>query len=129
KPLQRATKSIGRKARDARVRLRNGSPDVVPSRTGIRIDPENVAKKLVDVLAKKGSERVVEVSPEKVKADFTTSEAKDLGITEKVSSFSTQYPHAEYRNVNQSRAAELIDGTVLKPGETFSFNDTVGERT
>src|SRR5699024_10160949 len=101
----------------------------VPSRTGIRIDPENVAKKLVDVLAKKGSERVVEVSPEKVKADFTTSEAKDLGITEKVSSFSTQYPHAEYRNVNQSRAAELIDGTVLKPGETFSFNDTVGERT
>ena len=24
---------------------------------------------------------------------------------------------------------ELIDGTVLKPGETFSLNDTVGERT
>ena len=30
---------------------------------------------------------------------------------------------------NISRAAELIDGTVLHPGETFSFNNTVGQRT
>ena len=41
----------------------------------------------------------------------------------------TYFPYAEYRNVNIGRAAELVNGTVLKPGETFSLNDTVGERT
>ncbi len=46
-----------------------------------------------------------------------------------MSTFTTNFPHADYRNVNLGRAAELISGTVLKPGETFSLNDTVGERT
>jgi vancomycin resistance protein YoaR len=46
-----------------------------------------------------------------------------------VSTFTTYYPHADYRNVNIGRAGELIDGTVLEPGEVFSLNDTVGERT
>ena len=54
---------------------------------------------------------------------------RKLGIPEEVSEFTTYYPHADYRNVNIGRAAELIDGTVLEPGETFSLNDTVGERT
>ena len=50
-------------------------------------------------------------------------------VKEEVSSFTTYFPYAEYRNINLGRAAELIDGTVLKPGETFSLNDTTGERT
>ena len=63
------------------------------------------------------------------KPDFTTQEARDLQIKERVSTFTTYYPYADYRNVNIGRAAELVNGTVLKPGETFSLNDTVGERT
>ena len=62
-------------------------------------------------------------------ADFTTRDARALDIEEKVSEFSTYFPYAEYRNTNLGRAAELVDGTVLKPGETFSMNDIVGERT
>ena len=50
-------------------------------------------------------------------------------ITEQVSAFTTYYPHEDYRNTNIGRAAELINGTVLQPGDTFSLNDTVGERT
>ena len=61
--------------------------------------------------------------------DFTTEDARALGIKEQVSTFTTYYPYAEYRNINIGRAAELVNGTVLKPGETFSLNDTVGERT
>ncbi len=50
-------------------------------------------------------------------------------MREKVSSFTTNFPYAAYRNINLGRAAALVNGTVLKPGETFSLNDTVGERT
>ena len=63
------------------------------------------------------------------KPDFTTKEARALRVRERVSTFTTYFPYAEYRNVNIGRAAEIIDGTLLKPGETFSLNDTVGERT
>ncbi len=60
---------------------------------------------------------------------FTTKDARALKIKEQVSTFTTYYPYAEYRNVNIGRAAELVNGTVLKPGEIFSLNDIVGERT
>ena len=33
------------------------------------------------------------------------------------------------RNDNIRRAFELINGTIVEPGQKFSFNDTVGERT
>ena len=46
-----------------------------------------------------------------------------------MSTFTTYYPHADYRNVNLGRAAELIDGTILEPDEVFSLNGIVGERT
>ena len=61
--------------------------------------------------------------------DFTTARRPGPGIREKVSEFTTYFPYAEYRNINIGRAAELVDGTLLKPGETFSLNGIVGERT
>ena len=131
-PLEKATdhtKGLGAKAEDATVELRGGEPVVVPAKAGIGIDVEQVAEALVPVLDKTGAQRSFAIDAEKVQAKFSTKQAKALGIKERVGTFSTRYPHADYRNVNQSRAANLIDGTVLKPGETFSFNDTVGERT
>jgi vancomycin resistance protein YoaR len=47
-------------------------------------------------------------------------------IGEYVTSFST---HKKNRNNNIYRAAEAINNFVLYPGETFSFNKVVGERT
>ena len=129
KPLTDATTGIGRKAVDATVRIEGGKPVVVPGREGVGLQPEEMAEKLVPVLTKAGDERAVQVEAEVVAPQRTTEEVKKLRITEKVSEFTTEFPHAEYRNVNQSRAAELIDGVILEPGDTFSFNDTVGERT
>ena len=39
------------------------------------------------------------------------------------------FPYLPYRNVNIGRAAGLINGTLLTPGEIFSLNGVVGERT
>ena len=85
--------------------------------------------KLVPAITETGDARSVEIEAKVVDPEFTTADAKKLKIKERVSSFSTFFPYAEYRNINQGRAAELIDGTILEPGETFSMNDTVGERT
>ena len=55
--------------------------------------------------------------------------AQPSDVMTKVSGYTTHYPPATYRNINQTRAAALINGTILQPGQQFSFNSTVGERT
>ncbi len=120
---------LGSSPRDATVVLRKGQPVVVPDRPGVRLDAGKVADALLPVLAETGPDRRVKVGVTTAQADFTTEDARALKIREPVSSFVTYYPDADYRNINQGRAAELINGTVLMPGDTFSFNDTVGERT
>jgi vancomycin resistance protein YoaR len=49
--------------------------------------------------------------------------------TELVSSFTTHYEPGEPRTLNIRRAAQLLDRTVLEPGETFSMNVALGART
>lgn len=128
-PLTDTTTGIGKKAVDATVRIQDNKAVVVPGKEGVGLQPREMATKLVPALVKTGAERSVEVEAKVVEPAFTTKDAKALKITKRISSFETQFPYAEYRNTNQGRAAELINGTILKPGETFSFNDTVGERT
>ncbi|MBC2960440.1 VanW family protein [Nocardioides deserti] len=114
---------------DATVVLRNGKPRVVPAKPGVSYDPEEVSATFLDLVTREEGERELEVEAQVAEPEFTTADARKLNIKEQVSTFTTYYPHAEYRNVNLGRAAELVDGTLLKPGETFSLNDTVGERT
>ena len=72
---------------------------------------------------------VAAVTLEEQQPKLTTEEANALGVKEVVSTFTTKYPFAPYRLQNIHRAADLIDGTVVLPGETFSMNKIVGERT
>lgn len=114
---------------DATVRMVNGTPTVIPGKKGVTYDEKAVLDGFLDVVAAAPGERVLEVPTQVKRPDFTVQDARDLKIKEQVSTFTTYYPHADYRNTNIGRAAQLINGTVLKPGETFSLNGTVGERT
>ncbi|GAA2079049.1 VanW family protein [Aeromicrobium tamlense] len=129
KPLTSSTTGIGRSAVDASFRFEGGKAFVVPGKAGVGLDPKTMATQLVPVLTKTGDARSITVEASAVQPEFTTEDAKALGIKERISSFTTEYPHADYRNTNQAEAARRIDGVVLEPGETFSFNDIVGERT
>lgn len=58
---------------------------------------------------------------------------EDLGeeaFPDKLATFTTRYdPSNKNRANNVSISADKIDGTIIMPGETFSYNQTVGERT
>jgi vancomycin resistance protein YoaR len=60
---------------------------------------------------------------------LTTAEANALGIKEPVSTFTTPHACCQSRVANIHRFADLIRGAVILPGETFSLNEYVGERT
>lgn len=114
---------------DASVALVDGTPQVVPAKPGVTFDPAELEAGFLAAAAAPQGERTLALSAQVAKPAFTTKDARALRVRERVSSFTTYFPYAEYRNVNIGRAAEIVDGTLLKPGETFSLNDTVGERT
>jgi vancomycin resistance protein YoaR len=114
---------------DAQVRLLAGRPRVIPAKPGVTFDQSDVDAAFLELVIRPEGERSMDVSSEVVEPEFTTQDAEALAIKDEISSFTTYYPYAEYRNINIGRAAELVDGTIVKPGETFSLNGTVGERT
>ncbi len=122
-------RTVGREPTDARFEVRNGRPRVVPAKVGVEIDPQELEDRFARVATRQGAARRLVLEGEATQPRFTTAEARALRITERVSTFTTNFPFADYRNVNLPRAAELIDGTLLEPGQTFSLNDLVGERT
>ena len=127
--LDPVMRTVGREPRDARIVVRRGEPVVVPARVGVEIDPAQVEDGFARAAVQTGAERRLEMKGKATPAAFTTADARALKVTERVSTFTTHFPYADYRNVNLPRAAALIDGTLLRPGETFSLNDAVGERT
>lgn len=60
----------------------------------------------------------------------TVENLGEEAFPDELAAFSTRYDVTNYnRSNNLSIAAEKIDGTVVMPGETFSYNQVVGERT
>jgi vancomycin resistance protein YoaR len=115
--------------RNATVRLVNGKPKVIPAVNGTTVTADNLKKAVEPVLIKPAAERKASVQLTGAKAKFSTADAAKLRIKQVTGQFTTYFPYLPYRNINIGRAAALINGTVLKPGEIFSLNQIVGERT
>ena len=63
--------------------------------------------------------------PEKTLADLG-----EEAFPDELATYTTRYdPSNRNRSNNLVISAEKIDGTIIMPGETFSYNQTVGERT
>jgi vancomycin resistance protein YoaR len=134
KKLRRTTEPAIKKVelvepRNATVRLVKGKPKVIPAVNGTTVAADDLKKAVEPVLIKAAAERTVSVQLTGAKATFSTAEAKKLGIKHVTGQFTTYFPYLPYRNINIGRAAALINGTLLKPGDIFSLNHVVGERT
>lgn len=122
-------KSLETLPKDATVQIVGAAPKVIPAVDGNIVDRSKVGAAIVAILPKPAGERRAAVPLTHSKAAFTTEQATALGITQKMGEFATQFPHAPYRNINIGHAAAKINGTLVKPGDQFSLNKIVGERT
>lgn len=62
-------------------------------------------------------------------ADITIKDFGKEAFPNLLASFSTKYVNNPDRTTNLRLAAKKIDGTVVLPGEVFSYNKVVGKRT
>jgi vancomycin resistance protein YoaR len=120
--------AIGTAPKNARIELKGGKPVVVPGVDGVTIDPATVEASVLPALAA-GGDRKATVKTKVTEPELTTAEAHKLGVKERVSTFATILTGDPLRTQNLRVAARTVNGTLVLPGETFSLNGVLGERT
>ncbi|GAB4247086.1 MAG: VanW family protein [Thermoleophilia bacterium] len=102
---------------------------VEPSRPGTRVEWDAVFAGLARA-ALDPTRRYVAVATAPAYPKLTTEDAEQLGVRREIAAFTTYFsPSNQARVHNIQQVAALLDGTVVRPGEVFSFNTTVGPRT
>lgn len=119
---------IGQAPRDATVRIESGRPVVVPSVAGVGFDTEELTQAVTDA-ALSTTDRTAEVELVQTEPDFTTAAAEALRVVEVISEFSTPLTADAQRTHNLVVGTRAINGTLVKPGETFSLIQALGPVT
>jgi len=126
-------------ATDASITIENGAVTITPSTNGERCCAPDTADRLLTAIA--DGQRQVTIDLEVDEPETTTEDIEALGIKEpvgsttewngqpQVKSFTTYHACCQPRVTNIQTMADAVRGTLIKPGEQFSINDVVGQRT
>ena len=107
----------------------NGYIETTPDATGKRVKEDELHKAIIEKINADldSNEIIIEAGIEVVEPKVKQSDLNK--INKKISESSTSYASSDSgRAANIEIAAKKINGTLLMPGEVFSFNEIVGER-
>jgi vancomycin resistance protein YoaR len=101
---------------------------ISPEVNGVKVDEEKLKSMIEESVKPEGGFKEIEV-PVTVEMAKVTAD-KWSGIKEKISGFTTSFNTGDVnRSSNIRVAADTINGTILWPGEVFSMNRGLGDRT
>ena len=129
KAIAKQIASVEQPGRDATFVIQNGAPVIVPSKVGNGVSDQELSSAVGEVIGKNPPDRTVTVSVGVREPQLTTEQAQQLGVKQRLSTFTQNFPYAAYRKQNIGEAARRINGTVVLPGGVYSMNDTIKERT
>lgn len=125
--IRDADPDIERRSVDATVRAVAGRPQVVPAVIGTKLNDKSVPAPFLAALTSAKRTAAITVLP--APPTVTTAKAQAWQIKEPISTFATQFPVNPTRTTNIKIAAAALNGTLVRPGEQFSLNAALGERT
>jgi vancomycin resistance protein YoaR len=119
---------VARPAYGARFAASGSSVDLLPAQSGRALDvPRSAAAVLT--AAEQANDRVARLVVDTIHVGTTTAAAQAMGITGLVGSYETVYGGVANRIHNVQLVSHLINGKLIAPGATFSFNRATGART
>ncbi|MDO4519609.1 MAG: VanW family protein [Eubacteriales bacterium] len=98
---------------------------VLPSEFGVSFDLDSAAESY----EKAAEDSDIEIIFEYDTPDMTTEELKSLIFRDELSHIEVKGAGSSNRMANITLACSFCNEKILAPGEVFSYNDTVGERT
>ena len=109
-----------KEAVNAQFKISEGNVDITPEQKGLAVNKEKFRKDLDENYTEPITLELSDVAPKVVASDFERLK----GI---IGEYTTNYSSSiQARKENIKLSAKLLDGTVIMPGEQFSFNNTIG---
>ena len=95
--------------------------------SGYQIDREQLRSDILAALDERAYDRVIIPQGQSVAPDVTLDQLQ--GLFGKIASYTTTTTKDRDRNTNIAISAEALNGRMVLPGETLSFNGCTGQRT
>jgi len=116
--------------RDACIKINSDETvEVVPSRDGMAVDIEKVYRDIQEVF-RNGATPEIKLALIKAGPRKTTRDVLDMGVDALLASYTTTFDAGDAgRSYNIGVAAGALDGMLIPPGDSFSFNEVVGPRS
>ncbi|MDI3534124.1 MAG: hypothetical protein PWQ82_489 [Thermosediminibacterales bacterium] len=116
---------------DARFTEQDNKIKIINSKYGRQLNEDLFLIDLKKALTYNDTKsRIVFLKTKTVKPSFTTEDAESLKINDLIAAFSTKFDKTKIsRTKNITIAANKLNSCIIKPGEIFSFNDTIGLRS
>jgi vancomycin resistance protein YoaR len=117
---------------DAGFTVEGGQVRIIPDQDGVVCCAPDSPDRVF--MALRTGAPSVELDLQPAQASFRTADAESLGIVEEIGrpdefGPTTQFACCQSRVQNIHRISDIVRGAVIRPGETFSVNDHVGQRT
>lgn len=121
---------IGSTAKNASFYVEGGQVKIRPSETGQGVDVKALVAEMNLGLTSDPAIRTYQLVIGEVEPEITTEAAQAMGIKDKLATYTTNYTAgAVNRNVNIHRMADILSGSLVAPGATWSFHETGGPTT
>lgn len=125
--LRHACAGLLTSAQDAHFEVQGDQPVLVPATVGTTVDPAGLDTKFLAALT--SADRRLTLTRVPAPAAVSTESLAALGITAQVGAFDSASVGDAGALANLDLAARAVDGTIVRPGESFSLNRVLGERT
>ena len=119
---------VGRPPVDASFSVYGDAVQIVPSRNGTKVDVRRTSAALLRAATSR-TNRVAQVAIVRATPERTTKDALAMGIDTRMASYKTYNSGTWDRITNLRLGVNLLDGTLVAPGGTFSLNQAIGQRT
>jgi vancomycin resistance protein YoaR len=133
KLVQDIAGTINRAPQDAKLNFENGQvKEFQPAKDGIEVKNDELASTLFETIDRlettQEKEATISIPVSATKPDVSTSEVNNLGVKELIGRGESYYKGSISSRIhNLSLATSRLNGTLIKPGEEFSFNKGIGE--
>jgi len=120
------SKEIDSEPIDATIRLISGKFQITDEKLGSKLNQEKAVEMVSEAIEKK-SIADIELPVEVINAEITREDLSN--ITDKLGEYATSFNSAnESRTYNIKLATKSVTDVLVRPGETFSLNKTIGPR-
>lgn len=120
---------VNKEYKNATISVNNGSVSVIPEEKGTKVSKKSLDKIIGENINSNLNEMIVSKDVDVEVAEPTITGKMLSKINGRIGTSTTNFNAGDWqRTTNLRIATKHINGTILMPGETFSYNDVVGER-